>query len=39
MNIKTKRKTAKSANMTERSGNVFADLGLPNASRSGVPFP
>jgi predicted XRE-type DNA-binding protein len=31
--MKTKRKTAKSANVTEGSGNVFVDLGLPNADR------
>jgi predicted XRE-type DNA-binding protein len=29
--MKTKRKTAKSTEVTEGSGNVFADLGLPNA--------
>src|ERR1700676_2880814 len=29
--MKTKRKTAKSKNVTESSGNVFADLGLANA--------
>ncbi len=32
-NMKTKRKTAKSASVTEGSGNVFADLGLPNADQ------
>ena len=31
--MKTKRKTAKSASVTEGSGNVFADLGLPNADQ------
>jgi predicted XRE-type DNA-binding protein len=31
--MKTKRKTAKSENVTEGSGNVFADLGLPNADQ------
>src|SRR6202049_999846 len=31
--MKTKRKTAKSKNVTEGSGNVFADLGLPNADQ------
>jgi predicted XRE-type DNA-binding protein len=31
--MKTKRKTAKSANVTEGSGNVFADLGLHNADQ------
>jgi predicted XRE-type DNA-binding protein len=29
--MNTKRKTAKIANVTKGSGNVFADLGLPNA--------
>jgi predicted XRE-type DNA-binding protein len=33
MNMKTKRKTAKSASVTEGSDNVFADLGLPNADQ------
>jgi hypothetical protein len=31
--MKIKRKTAKSANVTEGTGNVFADLGLPNADQ------
>jgi predicted XRE-type DNA-binding protein len=31
--MKTKRKTAKSASVTEGSRNVFADLGLPNADQ------
>jgi predicted XRE-type DNA-binding protein len=31
--MKKKRKIAKSANVTEGSGNVFADLGLPNADQ------
>jgi hypothetical protein len=32
--MKIKRKTAKSANVTdEDTGNVFADLGLPNADQ------
>ncbi len=31
--MKTKRKTAKKTNVTESSGNVFADLGLPNADQ------
>jgi predicted XRE-type DNA-binding protein len=31
--MKTKRKTSKSASVTESSGNVFADLGLPNADQ------
>src|SRR6195256_778083 len=31
--MKTKRKTAKNADVTEGSGNVFADLGLPNADQ------
>src|SRR5260370_26153552 len=31
--MKTKRKTAKKTAVTESSGNVFADLGLPNADR------
>jgi hypothetical protein len=31
--MKTKRKTAKSANATEGSGNVFGDLGLHNADQ------
>jgi predicted XRE-type DNA-binding protein len=31
--MKTKRKTAKSENVTEGSSNVFADLGLPNAGQ------
>lgn len=32
--MKTKRKPAKSASVTEGSGNVFADLGLPNADQN-----
>ena len=32
-NMKTKRKTAKSASVTEGGSNVFADLGLPNADQ------
>lgn len=31
--MKTKRKTTKNADVTEGSGNVFADLGLPNADQ------
>jgi predicted XRE-type DNA-binding protein len=31
--MKTKRKTAKSASVTEDSGNIFVDLGLPNADQ------
>jgi predicted XRE-type DNA-binding protein len=31
--MKTKRKPARSAYVTEGSGNVFADLGLPNADQ------
>ena len=31
--MKTKRKTTKKANVTDGSGNVFADLGLPNADQ------
>jgi len=31
--MKTKTKTAKSAGVTEGSGNVFADLSLPNADQ------
>ena len=31
--MKTKRKTAKSANVTEGSGTIFVDLGLPNADQ------
>jgi len=31
--MKSKRKTAKNADVTEGSGNVFADLGLPNADQ------
>jgi predicted XRE-type DNA-binding protein len=31
--VKTKRKTVKKASITEGSGNVFADLGLPNADQ------
>src|SRR5713101_2273764 len=31
--MKTKRKPARSAHVTEGSGNVFADLGLPNADQ------
>jgi predicted XRE-type DNA-binding protein len=31
--MKTKRKTAKSTYVTEGSGNVFADLGFPNAGQ------
>jgi predicted XRE-type DNA-binding protein len=31
--MKTKRKTAKKAMAAEGSGNVFADLGLPNAEQ------
>jgi predicted XRE-type DNA-binding protein len=31
--MKTKRKTAKNADVTEGSANVFADLGLPNADQ------
>jgi len=31
--MKTTRKTAKSASVTEGSGNVSADLGLPNADQ------
>jgi predicted XRE-type DNA-binding protein len=31
--MKTKRKNAKSASVTEGNGNVFADLGFPNADQ------
>ena len=31
--MKTKRKAFKKASVTEGSGNVFADLGLPNADQ------
>ena len=31
--MKTKRNTAKNADLAEGSGNVFADLGLPNADQ------
>ena len=31
--MKTKRKAAKSASVAEGSGNVFSDLGLPNADQ------
>lgn len=31
--MKTKSKPARSAHVTEGSGNVFADLGLPNADQ------
>jgi predicted XRE-type DNA-binding protein len=31
--MKTKRKPARGAHVTEGSGNVFADLGLPNADQ------
>jgi len=31
--MKTKRKTAKNSDVTEGSGNVFADLGLRNADQ------
>jgi predicted XRE-type DNA-binding protein len=31
--MKTKRKTAKKTSIVESSGNVFADLGLPNADQ------
>ena len=31
--MKTKRKPARSAHVTEGSGNVFGDLGLPNADQ------
>jgi hypothetical protein len=31
--MNTKRKTARSASVTEGSGNVFVDLGLPNAGQ------
>jgi predicted XRE-type DNA-binding protein len=31
--MKTKRKTARSTYVNEGSGNVFADLGLPNAAQ------
>lgn len=33
MEMKGKRKTTRSNTVTESSGNVFADLGLPNADR------
>jgi len=31
--MKTQRKITKKAHVTESSGNVFADLGLPNADQ------